>query len=570
MRMPGRITAAFLAVLAVILLLAPAAPAKADEGAENWELDLIRADFSARTGLTGQGVRIAVIDSGIMPLTGLSGLEAGRDYTGEGGTEDALGHGTFIAGILAGLEKGALLRGVAPQASLIPFRCFSGKGGELEAVVSAIYDAADEFACDVICLSFGQNRDDDALRSAVAHALEKGVVVVAASGNSGGEDLYYPAAYDGVLSVNAVDRRGLAAADAQHNAAVDLAAPGVKVIGPTPEGGLTRKSGSSFAVPFVAGAAAVLLSADGSLTAEQIREILCVTAADKGDPGWDEYYGWGILDLEAALRAVLGSRPCWISPPEAVPGGIAVIAANPGAETLEACCRLGEQSLPLLLEPGEVTVLRFAHQTGAASCAVWAGEEEGAETCVSNLREWPGGPPVFSDVPEDAWFREGVSAAAAAGYMVGLPEGRFDPAGEVSRGMFVTVLYRFSGCPPCSGTLSFGDVEPEAWYAQAVCWAAEQGLVSGISEESFAPAQPLTREAMAVILFRMGAGSGREAAGRHAADYADADSISPWALEGMEACVSAGLLQGISETELAPRGTLTRAALAVLLLRLES
>lgn len=564
-----RAAAAVLTALMVVLLLSPAVPAKAAHEAERWELDLIRAEFSARAGITGQGVRIAVIDSGISALAGISGLEPGRDYTGEGGTEDTIGHGTFIAGILSGGESGGEFRGVAPEARLIPLRCFSPLGGEVSDAVSAIYDAVEEFGCRVICLSFGQLQDTEELREAVEYALDRGAVVVAAAGNSGSDELYYPAAYDGVIAVNAVDSRALIAADAQHNASVALSAPGVKVLGLLPEGGYKLRSGSSFAVPFVAGAAALLLSVDGSLTPEQVRDVLCRTAADRGEPGWDEYYGWGILDLEAALTEVLKERGCWLFPVEAVPGGIAVTVLNPGEEALEACCRLGGQELPLRLEPGQTAVLRFPHQSEAAVCGVWTADGSGGEVCISNVREWAGGRPVFSDVPEDAWYSAGVTEAAAAGYMLGLPDGSFAPGGEVTRGMFVTVLYRYSGSPEAAEGSPFADVAPEDWFAPAVCWAWRQGLVSGVGEDRFAPEIPLTREAMAVILLRMGAGKDRDPCEKRVWDYADAETISPWALEGMEYCVSAGLLQGVSETELSPRGTLTRAALAVLLVRLD-
>lgn len=562
-----RTAALLLAVLTLALLLSPLAPAGAAETAEGWELEMIRADFSARVGILGGGVRVAVIDSGISPLSCFSSLAPGRDYTGLGATEDEMGHGTFVAGIL-GAAKGEGFRGVAPEAELVPLRCFTDKSGELEPVIAAIYDAVDEFHCRVISLSFGQREDSAQLREAVAYALSQNVVVVAAAGNSGSGDLYYPASYEGVIAVSAVDRGGILAADAQHNPAIGLCAPGVKVTGPAPEGGYIQRSGSSFAVPFVSGAAALLLSADGDLTPAEIREILFRTAADRGEPGWDRQYGWGILDVEAALRMAMGAEPFWLSPPKAVPGGVEVVACNPGEKAQEGVCRLGEQKLPLALEPGETALVRFEPQPAPASCAVWCHDASGGEACISNVREWAGGAPVFSDVPEDAWFFEEVSAAALSGWMLGLPDGRFDPGGEVTRGMFVTTLYRAAGSPATAAAAPFADVPADAWFAPAAAWAAESGFVNGVSEDLFAPEQPLTREAMAVILARMEAGAGRAESGKRASDYADAGRISPWALAAMDYCVSAGIVRGVSETELDPQGTLTRAALAVLLARL--
>ncbi len=557
--------------LILVLLLSPAVPARAAEGAARWEMEMIRADFSVRIGLQGRGVRIAVIDSGIAPLAALPGLEAGRDYTGEGSTEDELGHGTFIAGIIGSSDPSGAFRGVAPEASLVPLRCFSSKSGELDSVVSAIYDAVDEFDCNVISLSFGQKQDAPELRAAVAYALAEGVTVVAAAGNSGGEDAYYPAAYEGVIVVNAVDRSGASALDAQHNASVDLAAPGVRVAGPTPEGSMELRSGSSFAVPFVAGAAALLLSANPALSPAQVRELLCSTAADLGQPGWDPYCGWGLLDVEAALRKALGAAPCWLSPLQEKDGGVEVLACAPGDAPVEGTLRLGLQARPLSLQPGEITPVRFEAQREAASCALWRPDPTGGEVCISNVREWPGRAeetPAFSDVPADAWFYAAVTEAAASGLMLGLPDGRFDPAGPVTRAAFVTVLHRACGSPSPGIAVPFADVPADAWYAPAVAWAVEKNLVSGVSEEYFAPDLALTREALAVILWRLGPVTGEQAEGRRAADYADASEISPWAAEALDHCVSAGLMRGVSETELAPRGTVTRATLAALLTRL--
>ena len=562
-------TASFLTVL-MLLFIVPLSPARAEEGAERWELEMIRAGFSDQIDLNGQGIRVGVIDSGISPLSCFDALEPGRDYTGEDSTEDAYGHGTFISGIIAASGADSGFRGVAPEVALIPLRCFSSnKNGELKSVAAAIYDAVDEFHCDVISLSFGQKQDDRILRNAVNYAVSHGVVVVAAAGNSGSSALTYPAAYKDVIAVSAVDRSGEIALDASRNRSVDLAAPGVKVMGPEPEGGYVTRSGSSFAVAFVTGAAALLLNADGSLTSKQVCDILCETAADAGEPGWDECYGWGILDVEAALRRVLAAKsPCWLTAPEAKAGGVEITAYNFGDEALEGCCRLGLEALPLHLEPGESAALRVPPQTAAAACAVWRTDTSGGEVCVSNVREWTGGP-AFSDVPADAWFADAVMAAAGAGLMVGLPDGSFDPSGVVTRAMFVTVLYRFCGSPEAEESTRFADVAPEDWYAPAVSWAEGRSLISGVEPDRFAPGLPLTREAMAVILRRMSAGEGRGESGLHISDYSDADSISAWALEGMEYCVAAGLMQGVSAAELSPQGVLTRAALAVLLTRLE-
>ena len=141
--------------------------------------------------------------------------------------------------------------------------------------------------------------------------------------------------------------------------------------------------------------------------------------------------------------------------------------------------------------------------------------------------------------------------------------------GVLTRGKFVARLFALDGAEDAQPAQSaFADVPADGALARAVGWAEENGLITGISPELFARNAPLTREAMAVLLLRMGAADGRRESGMHASDFADADRVSPWAAEAVEQCVSAGLLRGVSETELEPGGTLTRASLAVLLARL--
>lgn len=271
-----------------------------------WELASIGAGRACEAGVTGSGVRIALIDSGLSPLPSLSRALEGRDYT-DTGEEDTFGHGTFIASLLIGDGSEGVL-GVAPEASLIPLKAFSEKVGDPHTVVRAIYAAVDEFDCQVVSLSFGQAEDNPEMRAAVEYALAAGAVVVAASGNGASDELSYPAAYEGVLSVSAVGRTGKLAGDARHNGSIDLVAPGVGVTGLALSGNTARRSGSSYAVAYVSGAAAVLLSAFPELTAAEVCSILCETAQDLGEPGRDNDFGCGFLRLDSALERLTAEK----------------------------------------------------------------------------------------------------------------------------------------------------------------------------------------------------------------------------------------------------------------------
>ena len=276
-----------------------------------WHLEMIGADSARERGCLGTGVRVGVVDSGVSPHPDLRDcLAEGHNYIENardpGETSDSYGHGTRVAGLVAGAGEGSC-SGPAPGAQIVPLKVTDGKSVRVSAVCRAIYGGVDDYGCRVLNLSLGLLTHYEALQEAVEYAESKGVTVVSVTGNGGGTDLYYPAAYETVIGVGAVDRTGNLYTRSNRNESAWLAAPGVEVTAPSRDGGYQSSTGTSFAAPLVSGAAAVLLSADPSLRPAELRALLAETAADRGAEGWDPAYGWGVPDLGAALEA-LGGR----------------------------------------------------------------------------------------------------------------------------------------------------------------------------------------------------------------------------------------------------------------------
>jgi len=137
----------------------------------------------------------------------------------------------------------------------------------------------------------------------------------------------------------------------------------------------------------------------------------------------------------------------------------------------------------------------------------------------------------------------------------------------MTRAMLVTVLWRMEGAPKARAC-EFKDVAEGAWYEEAVAWAAEESIVNGMTETSFAPNAAITREQMATILYRYAQYKGMSTRGNaDLDDYTDADSISAYAAKAMNWAVANGLITGMTETALAPTGTATRAQVATILMR---
>lgn len=285
-----------------------------------WNLKAIGAPVGWRAG-GGVGVTVAVIDTGVTQVEDLADttvLPGVSFVRGEPSPADANGHGTHVAGTIAqATNNGVGVAGVAPQARILPLKALSASGmGTSPWIAAAIDEAADQGA-QVINLSLGGGHSK-VVEIAVRKAQERGVIVVAAAGNSGRRGVGYPAALPGVFGVSAVGPEDGLAPYSSWGPGVILSAPGGDKR--KPDGGILQDTvdgsgghafrafqGTSMAAPHVAGAAAVLLGQTGGdevLTGRVLREH----ARDLGAPGPDERFGHGRLDLAAAVRAVAIER----------------------------------------------------------------------------------------------------------------------------------------------------------------------------------------------------------------------------------------------------------------------
>lgn len=272
----------------------PRAPQSGYVGFGRAALDWLGVDPD--NGSWGEGVRVAVLDSGIAAHVTLDEDRITRVVmTADPALAEAGLHGTAVASLIAG--NADTFRGTAPSAELVNFQVVDATGyADMFTVAAAIVDAADR-GCRVINMSMGSHGTNYLLERAVAYAGEQGSVIVAASGNDGWEGIQYPAAYDSVVAVGAVDAAGRQVYFSNRGATLDLTAPGVAVSAAGADGTLQYFSGTSAAAPFVSGAIAALLSADPDMTAREAADILIANCDDRGAPGRDNEYGAGVLNM---------------------------------------------------------------------------------------------------------------------------------------------------------------------------------------------------------------------------------------------------------------------------------
>ena len=177
-------------------------------------------------------------------------------------------------------------------------------------------------------------------------------------------------------------------------------------------------------------------------------------------------------------------------------------------------------------------------------------------------------PLPFPDVTEGDWFYDAVRYAYETGLMDGVGDNLFAPNSETTRAQLVTILHRLAGEPEPGGDSGFSDVETGTWYTDAVAWAAQNGIVNGVSDTEFAPGDDITREQLAAILYRYAAYQGYDVSQRaDLSGFGDASSISGYAQEALSWAHAQGLVLGFEDGSLRPQGTASRAQIAAVLMR---
>lgn len=466
--------------------------------AKQWSIDSLGITSAWDAGYDGEGIKIAVIDSGVNSLhEDFFGTDFGVGYNATDGSNnvtDENGHGTFVTGVIAAArDNEAGIAGFCSQAMIIPIKCF-GKSTETSAsyIISAIYEAVDVYDCDVINMSLGMEENMVSMATAVDYATGKGTIIVSAVGNEGNSTLNYPAAYDCVIGVGAVDLNGAVPNFSEKNESVFVVAPGSDIISLSSASSHAYSSGSgtSYSTPFVSVAAVILKQYAPNATVSDFKTLLQASSIDGGPDGYDTSYGYGKLNIENFVAVMKN----------------------------------------------------------------YSFEEIGT---------------IFPDV-EGHWAASSIDFCFSSGLFTGTTSSTFEPETVMNRAMFVTVLSRMSGETISGFALCFSDVAGEAWYAQPSAWGAANGVVSGTGSGKFDPLGAVTREQMAVFLYRYakryGLTDGSFSTAALSA-FSDAGSVSSWAAEAMSWAVEKGLITGRSASTLSPKESTKRCEVATIISR---
>lgn len=279
-----------------------------------WGVDRIDAEQVWLSGNTADTIKVAVIDTGISTKHpdlnanlkgGYNAINSRKSWN------DDNGHGSHVAGIIAGINNAQGVVGVAHKADLYAVKVLGANGsGFMSDVIEGLGWAASN-GMSVVNMSLGCACDSVSLHTAVTNAYNAGVVIVAAAGNDPSAPVIFPAAYPEVIAVGATDSSDNIASFSSRGPEVDVSAPGVSIYSTYKGTGYATLSGTSMASPHVAGTAALILNTpvgvndanlDGRWNPAEIQNKLQLTATDLGAVGYDNFFGWGLVNAYLAVQ----------------------------------------------------------------------------------------------------------------------------------------------------------------------------------------------------------------------------------------------------------------------------
>lgn len=273
-----------------------------------YNMNAIRAPAGWARNTGAVWVTIAILDTGVdlaHPDLFVRILPGYDFVNNDNDPQDDHGHGTHVAAIAAAsTNNGEGVAGVNWGANILPVKVLNSSATGTYANVAAGIVWAVDHGAQVINLSLGGPAPSFVLNDAVNYAYQRGVILVASTGNAGAPSVLYPAAYDPVIAVGATDSGNNLAGFSNYGAEVDVVAPGANIYSAFPGGGYGYRSGTSMAAPHVSGLAALLWGIPGNGPA-RIRALIEANALDLGAPGWDVFFGSGLIQMDAAILPAL-------------------------------------------------------------------------------------------------------------------------------------------------------------------------------------------------------------------------------------------------------------------------
>ncbi|RLQ96836.1 S8 family peptidase [Falsibacillus albus] len=535
-----------------------------------WAFGKMNVTNQVRTQYTGKGVKVAVIDTGI-DMTHPDVKAAGGTCVLDScphGYQDDNGHGTHVAGIIAAQNNSIGTVGVAPNVQLYAVKALNVVGSGTTTNIADGIEWAIEQHVDIMNLSFTTKDDDPTLRAMIKKAHDAGIVIVGAAGNAGttngsGDTVLYPAKYDSVIGVAALDQNSNRIVESSTGSEVEVAAPGYNIVSTVPkdvdtfdgaQDGYMPMTGTSMAAPYVTGLLALYKEKFPSYTSAQLRNVLDANAKDIGAAGKDPLYGFGI--------AGYGENPI-----SELPSSVR-IDANENGEAAFAFDKNSSTKSVDIYRNGTVLAQNILDDTwkdyiekGTYQYQFVFHQTDGTVTKQSLSVAM--GSPAFDDLAADAWYAPHMIYLYHNQILNGEGPNTLLPSKQITRGEAVALLGRAIGLNGEKRAIAFSDVGSQYFASGYIQSAKEKGILNGFEDGTFKPNQNVTRAEMAILLAR--AYHLQDSA---AVDYSDVNGNVTGETAIYE-LANAKITEGYPDGSFKPHEYMTRAKFSVFLARAE-
>ncbi|MCM3718520.1 S8 family peptidase [Fictibacillus phosphorivorans] len=516
---------------------------------------------------TGNGVKVGILDTGIdtthedlQVAGGISFVPNTTSYN------DDNGHGTHVAGIIAAQDNQVGIKGLAPDVQLYSIKVLDDNGlGQYSQIIKGI-EWATQQGFDIANLSLTGKESSTALRLAVDEAYKKGLYIIAASGNhldstfNENQSVYYPARYESVIAVGAVDKNNKHPKFSGSGPELEVVAPGVDIYSSFMNNTYETHTGTSMATPYVTAIYALYKEAYPNKTTAELRKMIQNRAKDLGVAGRDVNFGFGLIQAPDMPDKIPPTTPQNIS--YKIAGGSKIhltwtASKDRSPITGYNIYRNGKKvkSLVYGLQYSETVKPGFyKYEVSAVDEAGNESNKSGIDTKVYQL---------FSDVRASQWFSKYVYDLNARHAVGGLPDGKFHPGKQITRGEAVSMIGRALKLDGTPRNTSFPDVTKSYFASGYVASMTEQKLASGFQDGTFKPTQTISRGEVIALLDRAFTLKNQTGKTKSFKDV----TKSFYAYDAIQRFASVSIANGYTDGAFKPNNPVTRAEMAVFLSR---
>jgi subtilisin len=514
---------------------------------------------------TGNGIKVGILDTGIdtshEDLTVKGGISFVPDVTSY---NDDNGHGTHVAGIIAAKNNNIGVQGLAPNVQLFSIKVLDDQGfGQYSQIIDGIEWAAQQ-GLDIINLSLTGKESSYALKLAVDEAYKQGLYIVAASGNhsdskfSEDQTVYYPAKYESVIAVGAVNQYNKHPKFSGAGPELELVAPGVDIYSTYMSNSYETHTGTSMATPYVTAIYALYKEAFPLITTAELREKIQQRAQDLGAPGRDVNYGYGLIQAPELPDTTPPTSPENITYKIAAGGKATVFwtASQDQSPIIGYNVYRDGKKIKNLLYGFQLTETL---QPGFYRYEVSAVDEVGNESQKSSIDVTAY--QLYPDVPTSKWYSPYIYDLNARNIAAGYPDGKFHPEKALPRGEAVAMIGRALKLDGTPRATSFADV-PKAYFASGYIAAMTQNnLATGFPDGSFKPTKPITRGEVSTLLNRAFILKMQNTTTKKFSDV----TTNLYSYSAIQRFASASIANGYEDGTFKPNSPVTRAEMAVFL-----